>query len=358
MRRFIALVAAVAAVAAVSVAPPAPAADCTRILDREVPAPGLAVPDRHIRVLVPPDYCHAGNTTAYPVLYLLHGTGDTWQDWTTEATKGKAVTISAGREVIIVMPDGGRGHQPGHAGDAGWYSDWVSAPTTLPPDPTCPAAPPDWETFHTDVLVDYVDTEFRTLGDGHRAVAGLSMGGFGALKYAALARDGNSAPLFTAAASFSGALDLLHGAPVSGVAFEQMHSTPFGQFGTPNDCVWGDQTLSRSTWEDNNPADLALEGKLNGVTLFLATGTGTPGGFAGDDPANPGGYALEQGVWQLNAGFVAKLGAGGGSYNPNGGMNADLPHAADWFYPGGLHSWPYWNAALAWALPQIVGVID
>src|SRR5437773_7393562 len=107
------------------------------------------------------------------------------------------------------MPDGG------HDANAGWYSDWVEGSR-------------QWETFHTSVLVRYVDRHFRTLGGGHRAVAGLSMGGFGAMSYAARHRG-----LFTAAASFSGAVDTRYVEPASGIGFNVFHD----MFGTPDDRV-------------------------------------------------------------------------------------------------------------------------
>src|SRR6266480_1971583 len=74
--------------------------------------------------------------------------------------------FSAQFPLVIVMPDGG------HDAEAGWYSDWADGSR-------------QWETFHMRTLVRYVDHHFRVLRRGHRAVAGLSMGGFGAMSYAA-----------------------------------------------------------------------------------------------------------------------------------------------------------------------------
>lgn len=67
-----------------------------------------------------------------------------------------------------------RGHADG--GHAGWYSNPVSSN----------AGPRNWEHFHIGQLLPWVEANFRTFAeyDG-RAVAGFSMGGFGALKYAA-----------------------------------------------------------------------------------------------------------------------------------------------------------------------------
>src|SRR5262249_39373157 len=150
---------------------------CTQTV---VPVPkNLRVPDSTVRVIVPPRYDRGRKR--YPVLYLLHGAGDTFATWT-ELTD--AEDFSAAFPIIIVMPDGG------HDAGAGFYSDWVDGSR-------------QWETFHTRVLRRWVDHRFRTLpGWRHRAVAGLSMGGFGAMSYAARHHH-----LFRAAASFSGAVD-------------------------------------------------------------------------------------------------------------------------------------------------------
>ena len=75
--------------------------------------------------------------------------------------------LTAGKPIIVVMPDGGH---------AGWYSNPVSSFV----------GPRNWETFHIAQLIPWIEANFRTFAeyDG-RAVGGFSMGGFGALKYAA-----------------------------------------------------------------------------------------------------------------------------------------------------------------------------
>jgi len=285
--------------------------DTPRCFDVAVPVgAGLIVPDSTVRILLPTDY--ATSRARYPVLYLLHGAGDTYRTWT-EQTDVEA--FSAQFPLIIVMPDGG------HDSEAGWYSDWADGSR-------------QWETFHTRVLVRYVDRHFRTLRLAHRAVAGLSMGGFGAMSYAARHRG-----LFRAAASFSGAVDTRYVEPASGIGFNIFHDT----FGTPDDRVWGNQVTDEATWRAHNPTDRAAD--LGGVELFVATGTGTPGGPAGDDPSNPGGYFIEQVIFQMNLSFGRALDAAG------------VPSHRD-FYLGGYHGWPYWERELHWALPQIVDVIQ
>ncbi|WP_415949235.1 alpha/beta hydrolase [Streptomyces sp. KLOTTS4A1] len=118
--------------------------------------------DPAVNVLLPDGYHTSGRR--YPVLYLLHG-GD--QDFITFDAQDDIRGLTAWKNLIVVMPDGGR---------AGWYSNPV----------TTNVGPRSWEHFHMAQLLPWVEANFRTYAeyDG-RAVSGFSMGGFGALKYAA-----------------------------------------------------------------------------------------------------------------------------------------------------------------------------
>ena len=141
------------------------------------------------------------------------------------------------------------------------------------------------------------------------------------------------------AASFSGAVDTLYGAPGSGSVFDLLS----GREGTPSQGVWGSQTTDASVWAAHNPTSLA--GDLAGTTLLIASGTGTPGGPEGDalNPTgtfDPAGYVLENGIFQMNLAFVDAL------------RDAGVPYTTH-FYLGGYHGWPYWQADLHWALPYM-----
>ena len=117
-----------------------------------------------VRILTPDGFDGA---TALPVLYLLHGGGDDCRSWT---DKGAAESVTDGLPLIVVMPD---------TGSAGWYSDWHS-------DEHNRIGPQRWETYHVHELRPWVEATFRTRTDrAGRTVVGLSMGGYGALKYAA-----------------------------------------------------------------------------------------------------------------------------------------------------------------------------
>lgn len=280
--------------------------DPPRCFDVAVPVPrGLRVPQNMVRIILPEGY--RGSHRRYPVLYLLHGAGDTFTTWT-DNTDVQA--FSADFPLIIVMPDGGKD------AEAGFYTDWLDGSR-------------QWETFHTRVLRKYVDRHFRTLrARRNRAVAGLSMGGFGAMSYAA-----RNPRLFRAAASFSGAVDTLYPGPSAPV----IHSLSILADG-----AWGDPVEHEQLWRDHNPTDLAA--KLRRTAVFVATGNGMRGGPAGDINGVPLAYAIEMVVGTMSERFVAALDAAG------------VPHTDD-FYGPGYHGWPYWERELHWVLPQMMAII-
>src|SRR5438105_6574707 len=120
-----------------------------------------------VDVLTPLGY-DASGAMRYPVLYLLHGHGGSYDDWVAKGDVMSTVTST-----IVVMPDGGYD---------GWYSDWYG--TDLDGHTRNP--PAAWETFHIGELVPWVDATYPTIADrSGRAIAGLSMGGFGAMRHAA-----------------------------------------------------------------------------------------------------------------------------------------------------------------------------
>lgn len=267
-----------------------------------------------VDVLLPRGYDPSGGTR-YPVLYLLHGALD---DETAYAKHGIA-RIAAGLKAIVVMPNGGK---------FGAYSDWAGMVDGAA-GPT-----PAWESFHLRELIPFVDAHFPTLATaGGRAVAGLSMGGAGAMKYAA-AHPG----VFGFAGSFSGAVDIdLPGYPqVEGVT-SALSDVPGN--GPPSQCKYGDPAIDEVTWRDNDATELASN--LKGIGLFVASGNGEPGPF--DPPGRPT-DPVESVVGQMSERFVAALDASG------------IPHTVDLYGPG-THSWPYWErdlrAFVAWLRPRL-----
>lgn len=126
------------------------------------------------RVLLPAGY--AQSSRRYPVLYLLHGAGGNEDDW---SMRTDLAAYTANYNLIVVMPGVGNSWYANSAGDpAARYEDAIIRD-----------------------LIPHVDARYRTLANWHaRGIAGLSMGGAGAIKFAL-----RYPHLFVFAASFSGA---------------------------------------------------------------------------------------------------------------------------------------------------------
>lgn len=108
------------------------------------------------RVLLPAGYDMAAQR--YPVLYLLHGLTGSYVDWETKTHLSQHLR---GYQLIVVMPD---------ANDS-WYTNSAGTPADR------------YEDYIAKDLVQDVDGRFRSIATRHaRAIAGLSMGGYGALK--------------------------------------------------------------------------------------------------------------------------------------------------------------------------------
>ena len=282
-----------------------------RLRELTLDAPALAASTR-VRVLLPDGYESAGHRR-YPVLYLLHGAGGDESNWT---VAGDAAEATAGRPLIVVMPDGG---------EAGWYANWSNGGA---------GGPPAWETYHVSELIARIDQRYRTVAARRgRAIAGLSMGGFGAFSYASRHPD-----LFTAAASYSGGVDLnaeLYDQPIGKIAVDGSLALAADFDGATGTDLFGDFTTENILWRAHNPVDLAPN--LAGVKLALYTGNGLGGG-----PFGPGGQDLvEIGAHQMNVNLHDRL--------------ASLGLAHIWSdYGAGGHTWPYWRRDLSETLPWLM----
>ncbi len=244
-----------------------------------------------VRVLLPRGYAQQRGRR-YPVLYLLHGAIDNFRSWT---DKGDAARLTLAYPIIVVMPDSGP-----DGGYTNWYNDGRGGQ-------------PEWETYHVEQLLPWIDSHFRTIPTrADRAVAGLSMGGYGAITYAAQHPD-----LFGAAASFSGALDT---------------NNP-GDIAVTPPATYGPRSTQQLNWRAHNPLDLAAN--LRGVALTLRTGNGQPGGPFG------GGDIVEVVVHQMNIAFHDRL------------LKLRIPSIWDDYGPGG-HDWPYWRRDLRQTLPWLM----
>ena len=250
--------------------------------------------ETHVRVLLPAGY-RRDAARRYPVLYLLHGCCSDASAWT---RYGDAARITARAPLIVVMPD---------AGPEGSYSDWYAGDARIPPL---------WETYHVGELVPWVDARFRTIAERRgRAIAGLSMGGYGALSYAA-----RHPATFVAAASFSGALEV----------------------GAPD--AWGPRSASPARWREHLP--IALAARLRPLALVeIRTGDGTPGPLdrRGTRPGC-GACAVERAVHPSNVRLHERL------------RRLGIRHVWDDYGPG-THDWPYWRRDLRATLRDLMGVL-
>jgi enterochelin esterase-like enzyme len=126
-------------------------------------------------VALPEGYEPLGETR-YTVLYLLHGRGDNLRAWAKIAPDLRRLAAE-GRipPVIAIMPDA-----PG-SNRAGYYID---SKFTGSAEPMLPRGA-KIETAFTADLVAHVDATYRTRAErGGRVLAGYSMGGYGALRFA------------------------------------------------------------------------------------------------------------------------------------------------------------------------------
>lgn len=118
---------------------------------------------------------YAESTARYPVVYLLHGRGDSMSAWT--QLKSRLDQLIGSGEIppmIAVMPDAPWSNR------ASWYVDSAYKGSA---DGKISAGQPVETAFVKD-LVPRIDATYRTIADRTgRAIAGYSMGGAGALRY-------------------------------------------------------------------------------------------------------------------------------------------------------------------------------
>lgn len=204
-----------------------------------------------VSVLLPPAY--QTSRRRYPLLYLLHGGTDSQDHFLTQTdllsfTRG----LPDSQQMIVVTP---------FAGLSGFYVDWKDGSHR-------------YESVHINQVLPAIDRLFRTKSDkAHRAVAGASMGGWGATHYAM-----RHPSLFSVVGSFSGGDD--NQAPDATAIFLlatmlQRHCgdalpiggyDPFGMFGNP--------ATDAARWQAANPT--AHPNAFKGMHVYLTSGNGAP----------------------------------------------------------------------------------
>ncbi|HEX6535307.1 MAG TPA: alpha/beta hydrolase family protein [Gemmatimonadaceae bacterium] len=328
-RLVLAAPAILATVAAALAAPRAASAQARHgsVSEQTFRSPALGV-SKHFVLYLPPSY-QREPSRRYPVLYYLHGLSGGEGDWLTRANvSGVADSLAAlgAGEAIIVLPDG----------DDGWYSDWPApVPYARCADTVHTEAPERfcverqrYDAYIAGDLVRYVDAHWRTLASrAHRAIAGLSMGGYGAIAIAL-----RHPAEFLAAASHSGVVSPFYAggkpfAPPPRYAWSMAQAREAKvSFLDRYALAWGSDS---SAWRANDPATLAGALVARGVTLpalFMDCGA--------DDPFIDQNRALH---WELTRLGVAH-------------------HYAEW---PGTHNWRYWSAhlpeSMAWLLEKVAG---
>ena len=290
-------------------------------------SPALGV-EKHYVVYLPPSYATAP-ARRYPVAYYLHGLTGNEADWVSLASidiVADSLTAGGSPEMIVVMPDG----------DDGWYTNWDEAPQ---PYAAClvdtllnRAAPAlcvvqaRYEDYIARDLVRHVDSTYRTLADRlHRGLAGLSMGGYGAVSIAL-----EHPEVFSAAASHSGVLAPLYAGPHPFAAPARYH-TSIDSLAAGWRGMWGaiapafGRTIA--SWAARDPAHLAQR--------LHATGGAVPALFID--------VGAQDGLVDQSRAFHTEL--------------TTLGIAHDYAEWPGKHDWKYWHAhvgeSLRWLAARI-----
>lgn len=286
-------------------------------------SPSLGV-RKHYEIYLPPSYA-TDPTRRYPVAYYLHGADGNESDWVSRAAIDWVMDSLIARgvpEMILVMPDG----------DESWY-----ATSATPADPdTCAQARLNeaadlhcvaharYDLYIAHDLVGHVDSTYRTLADRrHRAIGGLSMGGYGALVIALGAPD-----VFSAVVSHSGVVSLLYVGPhpyapparYASSSLDTLRVALGTRLWTEMVAILGDDVAA---WRAHDPTELARRLKE----------AGRPVPAIYFDAGREDRLTIDR-----NRAFDAELSALGVAHE-----------FREW---PGTHSWPYWHAhvgeGLAW----------
>ena len=231
------------AAALISIAVTTPAAT-GRVECNAVPSKILARPVRYCIVL--PSSFDQDRSRQFPVLYFLHGLGDNEQSFIHSGAWNLVENMREQHQLIdflIATPDGG----------AGFYINSKDGKSR-------------YEDFLLQEFFPFIEKRYRVApGRGHRAIAGISMGGYGALHLAFFHPQ-----LFSSVSAHSAALiDKLP--EFLGPTPDSPRSRVLGQvFGSPPDPVF---------WNRNSPITLARSANLTGLKIYFDCGDHDDYGF-------------------------------------------------------------------------------
>jgi len=202
----------------------------------------------HYSVMLPPSYARSPSRS-YPVVYFLHGLNNDETSWTVERygsiqDKIEQMMLS-GRipEFVMVHP----------RGDSSFYCNYLDGSRR-------------YEDLVSQELVSYMEGNYRAAkGRENRAIAGTSMGGYGALKIAMKYPDRFAAAAGQSPILFPGANPL----ETTDSARASRFYTFFLEMLKP---IFGDP-FRQDAWDANNPLILAKRNRLEGLGIYFDYGT-------------------------------------------------------------------------------------
>lgn len=280
-------------------------------------------------VLLPRSY--STSNRRYPVVYLLHGAQTNQDQWLQMGVQNFLDNVPEFQQAIVVMPYGGA---------LDYFRDWVNKAHL-------------YETADVTNLIPYIDTHFRTIADrAHRAVAGDSMGGYGAVMFAADHPD-----YYSAVGSFSGA-SLDHTDPDVEIGYGDAFDVYFaycyavggsdparqcgGDVRTNQDVggfgPWGNPHTDEVWWYDSDPVTLATN--FHGVDVSVFSGNGVP-----CDPSESG----------VSAAMEVREHKGALAFD-NALAQAGVSHTT-YLRPCGVHAASYFMADLRQWWPQMISTL-
>lgn len=234
--------------------------------------------DMHYLILFPRDYL---SSARFPVLYLLHGLFGDYKNWDKLT---HLETVAEPLPLLIVMPDA----------DDSWYTNSATKSADK------------FEDYIVKDLISEIDAKYRTIPEKRaRAIAGLSMGGYGSVKFALKYPE-----LFTFAGSLSGAFN----APQNLDALRPDFPKLLEVFGAA-----GNQTRSE------NDVFLLLKGSHDYAYFYLACGSSD--------------FFLD-----TNRALAARL------------STLKIPY--EYHETPGGHSWGYWDSSLSPLLKAVMRALE
>lgn len=219
-----------------------------RVVELTIDTPAFTAPTK-VQVDLPTGY-DSDPDRRWPTSYFLAGTQNNYKSFNSIVG---GVQLTENFPAIVVSPNG----------DSGYWSDWYNGG---------PGGPPQYETYVIEQLIPLIDDYFRTQPDrAHRAIAGVSMGGYGALMLAARHPD-----LFASAASLSGTLNTNLLPNMAAVSISSALQ------GGAVDAIYGPRLTQEVRWRGHNPSDLAAN--LRGIDLQVRTANGSINPRIGENP--------------------------------------------------------------------------